>query len=210
MPQVRTHSAVVAELRDRSGLGLHQEDEVQNLDLEILQYPIGRSSRYIENSSKNRDEWLRAIGDTPVEVRRVVCGLAEEQLDTPYRPGGWTVRQVVHHYADDHLNSYVRFKLALTEEAPAIQLYGEALWAELPDARLGPIEPSLRLLEALHERWMGAWNALAQSDWQRTFNHPKRGPVSLEQLAALYAWHGKHHVAQVRALRVRNSWTEES
>ena len=152
------------------------------MDLETLQYPIGRYSWSIENGSQNREEWLRAIGDTPGEVRRVVSGLTEEQLDTPYRPGGWTVRQVVHHYADDHMNSYVRFKLALTEEAPAIKAYREALWAELPDARLGPIEPSLNLLAALHKRWIGAWKTLAESDWLRTFYHPKRGPVSLERL----------------------------
>jgi len=182
------------------------------VDLETLQYPIGRFSWDAQTGSDSdqRDEWLRVIGDTPGEVRRVVSGLTEEQLDTPYRPGGWTVRQVVHHYADDHLNTYVRCKLALTEEAPVIKAYGEALWAELPDARLGPIEPSLSLLAALHQRWIATWRAMAKSDWLRTFQHPKRGPVSLEHLAALYAWHGKHHVAQVRALRVRNGWTEES
>jgi hypothetical protein len=179
------------------------------MDLETLQYPIGRSSWYVEHTSNNRDEWLLAIEETPGEVRKAVSGLTAEQLDTPYRPGGWTVRQVVHHYADDHLNSYVRFKLALTEEAPAIKPYGEALWAELPDARSGPIEPSLNLLSALHERWVQAWRALTPSDWLRTFHHPKRGAVSLEQLAALYAWHGKHHVAQVRALRQRNGWMQE-
>jgi DinB superfamily len=118
------------------------------VDLETLPYPIGRSAWYIENGPQNRSEWLQTIADTPVEVRRIASGLTESQLDTPYRPGGWTVRQVVHHYADDHLNSYVRFKLALTENEPAIKGYGEALWAELPDARLGPLEPSLSLLEA--------------------------------------------------------------
>lgn len=100
------------------------------------------------------------------------------------------MRQVVHHYADDHLNSYVRFKLALTEEAPTIKPYGEALWADLPDARQGPIEPSLTLLAALHERWVAAWTALREPDWQRAFHHPQRGPVTLEHLACLYAWQG--------------------
>src|SRR5258708_3566493 len=123
-----------------------------NLDLETLQYPIGRSQWNAENSSRDREEWLRVIEATPAEVRRVVSGLDDMQWDTPYRPGGWTVRQVVHHYADDHMNSYIRFKLALTEDAPTIKGYGEALWAELPDARVGPIEPSLKLLEALHLR----------------------------------------------------------
>jgi hypothetical protein len=147
----------------------------QTVDLEMLQYPIGRFQWNIEGSAGRQEEWLRAIAGTPAEVRRVVAGLSEEQLDTPYRPGGWTVRQVAHHYADDHLNSYVRFKLALTEEAPAIKAYSEPLWAELPDARQGPIEPSLALLSALHQRWVAAWRALGEADWQRTFVHPKRG-----------------------------------
>jgi hypothetical protein len=176
---------------------------------ESLQYPIGPFQWEAEHAAQNRDEWLLIISDTPRELRRVVSGLAEDQLDTVYRPGGWTVRQVVHHYADDHMNTYIRFKLALTEECPTIKPYSEPLWAELPDARRGPIEPSLRLLESLHQRWVQAWRALEMSDWLRTFNHPRRGSVSLEQLASLYAWHGRHHVAQVRALRIRNGWNEE-
>jgi hypothetical protein len=175
-----------------------------SVDLESLQYPIGRF-RW-DNQTDSREASLRAIADTPAQVRQVVLGLTEEQLNTPYRPEGWTVRQVVHHYADDHLNSYVRFKLALTEDAPTIKSYEETLWAELPDARLGPVEPSLKLLEALHPRWVIAWRALEEPDWLRTFRHPKRGPVSLEELASLYAWHGRHHVAQVQALRSRSGW----
>ncbi len=178
------------------------------MDLETLQYPIGRFQW--DAVCPNRSECLRAIEDTPGELRRVVRGLTEEQLDTAYRPGGWTVRQVAHHYADDHLNTYVRFKWALTEDAPLIKGYSEPLWAELPDARTGPVEPSLDLLTALHQRWMLAWRSLQEQDWLRTFRHPKRGDVSLEQLASLYAWHGRHHVAQVRALRVRNGWQESS
>jgi hypothetical protein len=178
------------------------------VDLETLQYPIGRFSWNGESSAQFRDEWLNAIEATPAELRRAVGGLSEDQLDTPYRPGGWTVRQVVHHYADDHMNSYMRFKLALTEDAPTIKPYSEPLWGELPDARMGPVEPSLILLAALHQRWMAAWRALAPSDWLRTFYHPRSGnTVSLERLAAQYAWHGRHHVAQVRALRLRNGWT---
>jgi hypothetical protein len=179
------------------------------MDLENLQYPVGRFQWTGEYDPGNRGEWLQTISDTPGNVRRVVDGLTEEQLDTPYRPGGWTVRQVVHHYADDHLNSYIRFKLALTEDGPRIKGYSEALWAELPDARLGPLEPSLRLLTALHRRWVQAWRALEDADWRRTFVHPGRGEVSLDQLARLYHWHGQHHVAQVRALRVRNGWIEQ-
>jgi hypothetical protein len=180
--------------------------EVSQVDLEALQYPIGRFRWEPGDGPGSRGGWLNIIAETPAELRRAVSGLSEEQLDTPYRPAGWTVRQVVHHYADDHMNSYVRFKWALTEEGPTIKGYFEALWAELPDARLGPIEPSLVLLAALHQRWMSAWRALQEPDWQRTFRHPNRGPVTLEKLAALYAWHGRHHVAQVRALRERNGW----
>jgi len=126
--------------------------------------------------------------------------------DTPYREGGWTVRQVVHHYADDHLNSYVRFKLALTEEAPLIKGYSESAWAKLSDARSGPVEPSRQLLAALHERWVTAWESLTEKEWERTFVHPKRGPVSLDELACLYAWHGRHHVTQITRLRERMGW----
>ncbi len=176
------------------------------MELETLQYPIGRFHWKIENGAQQRESWLAAIAETPAGVRRAVAGLSREQLDTPYRPGGWTVRQVVHHYADDHMNSYIRFKWALTEDAPVIKGYLEAVWAELPDARTGPIEPSLELLDALHQRWMEGWRALTEEDWRRTFVHAKRGPVTLEQLAALYHWHGRHHVAQVQALRARNGW----
>jgi len=179
------------------------------MELETLQYPIGRFSWNGESDPQIREEWLGIIAGTPDELRRVTAGLSEDQLDTPYRPGGWTVRQVVHHYADDHINSYVRFKLALTEDVPTIKPYSEPAWGELPDARLGPIEPSLALLTALHQRWIAAWRALTPSDWQRAFIHPRSGAtVSVERLAAQYAWHGRHHVAQIRALGQRSGWTE--
>jgi hypothetical protein len=173
---------------------------------EDLQYPIGRFQWTGTSMREDRAEWIRVIAATPAELRDAVAGLSEEQLDVPYREGGWTARQVVHHYADDHMNSYVRFKLALTEEAPAIKGYSESLWGELPDARLGPVEPSLRLLEALHERWVSAWESLRDVEWGRTFVHPGRGAVSLEHLASLYAWHGRHHVMQIRRLRERSRW----
>ena len=154
-----------------------------------------------------RDAWLRTIEETPASLRTAVTGFSGAQLDTPYRPDGWTVRQVVHHYADDHMNSYVRFKLALTEDTPVIKPYSEPLWGELPDARLSPIEPSLVLLEALHLRWITAWRALTLAEWSRTFVHPRSGrAVSLDRLAAQYDWHGRHHVAQINALRERNGW----
>ena len=180
------------------------------MDLETLQYPIGRFSWSFESTPELREERLRIIEATPAELRRVIAGLSEEQLNMPYRPDGWTVRQVVHHYADDHMNSYIRFKLALTEDRPTANAYSEPLWGELPDARTGPIEPSLMLLEGLHQRWVAAWRALAPADWSRAFIHPRSGKaISLDALAALYAWHGRHHVAQVRALRERNGWTAE-
>jgi hypothetical protein len=177
------------------------------MDLETLQYPIGRFSWNGDTDPQAREQRLRVIETTPAELRRAVSGLTGVQLDTPYRPDGWTVRQVVHHYADDHMNSYIRFKLALTEDSPVIKPYSEPAWGDLPDARTGPVEPSLALLAALHERWVGAWRALAPEDWPRTFVHPRNGStVSLDRLAALYAWHGRHHVAQILALRTRNGW----
>jgi hypothetical protein len=171
------------------------------MDLETLQYPIGRSSRDV--LAGTRGEWLQTIAEMHHELRNAVSGLSAGQLDTPYRPGGWTVRHVVHHYADDHMNSYIRMKLALTEDAPTIKGYFEPVWAELPDARTGDIRPSLALLDGLHVRWVAAWKVLEDSQWQRTFVHPNRGAVTVEQLAALYDWHCRHHVAQILALRER-------
>jgi uncharacterized damage-inducible protein DinB len=174
--------------------------------MENLQYPIGRF-HWPDNSNPSvRSGWIRTIAKTPSTLQQAIAGLTPEQLDVPYRDGGWTIRQVVHHYADDHMNTYVRFKLALTEEAPLIKGYAEGVWAELPDARSGPIEPSLQLLAALHERWVMAWESLQETDWARTFVHPVRGPVSLDHLACLYAWHGLHHVSQITRLRERRGF----
>ncbi len=176
--------------------------------MEELQYPIGRFDWSADLAGMSqREEWLQAIASTPRKLREAVRGLDAAQLDTRYRDGGWTVRQVVHHYADDHMNSYVRFKWALTEKAPLIKGYLQAEWAEVPDARTGPIEPSLDLLDALHLRWVAAWRALDETQWSSGFMHPVRGLVTLEQLAALYAWHGAHHVAQIARLRERKGWT---
>jgi hypothetical protein len=174
--------------------------------MEALQYPIGRFQWETDLAPVKRREWIRIIADTPRMVRAAVDGLDAGQLDTRYRDGGWTVRQVVHHYADDHMNSYMRFKLALTEENPPVQGFSEAACGELPDAVTGPIEPSLHLLEALHSRWVAGWESLEDAQWARGFVHPKRGFVSLDQLAALYHWHGRHHVAQIVGLRERNGW----
>ena len=180
------------------------------MDLETLQYPIGRFFWNGEAGEELREGWLKDIESTPAELRRSVAGLNATQLDTPYRPGGWTVRQVVHHYADDHMNAYVRFKLALTEDTPTIKPYSEPAWGELSDARIGPVEPSLILLTALHQRWLAGWRLLAADDWKRAFVHPRSGnTVSLERLGAQYSWHGRHHVAQIRALRNRSDWGGE-
>ena len=151
-------------------------------------------------------------GSTRLQLHRhdfgaAVAGLAAGQLDTPYREGGWTVRQVVHHLPDSHLNAYTRMKLALTEEEPTIKPYEEARWAELPDARGGDIEPSLRLLESLHQRWLMLLRDLKPADFDRQFRHPEHGRIfKLSETLALYAWHGRHHVAHISALRQRMRW----
>ena len=174
--------------------------------IEDPRYPIGRFEWATKATPADRAGWIRLIAGTPASLRDAVAGLSAQQLDTPYREGGWTVRQVVHHYADDHMNSYMRFKLALAEDAPLIKGYAESVWAELPDARTAPVEPSLQLMDALHQRWVIAWESLKESDWPRTFVHPTRGTVSLDQLAGLYAWHGQHHVAQINRLRKARGW----
>ena len=140
-------------------------------------------------------------------MREAIRGLNEKQLDTPYRDGGWTVRQVVHHVPDSHLNAYTRVKLALTENAPTIKPYDEAAWAALPDSRSTPIETSLRMLEALHERWTGLLRSMKPEDFQRRFTHPEHGKTfTLDWLVAMYAWHGRHHVAHITSLRERMGW----
>ena len=139
-------------------------------------------------------------------LRQAVAGLNDEQIDTPYREGGWTVRQVVHHVADSHMNAYVRARLTLTEDRPLVQPYDEKVWAVLHDARTAPIEPSLALIEGLHARFVALLRSLSPSDFTRTFRHPETGEWSLERLVAFYAWHGKHHTAHIRSLRERMGW----
>ncbi|MEK6570441.1 MAG: YfiT family bacillithiol transferase, partial [Bacteroidota bacterium] len=151
-------------------------------------------------------QFIQHLADAPANLRGAVRGLSDRQLDTPYRPGGWTVRQVVHHVPDSHLNAYIRFKLALTENEPTIKPYEQQLWAELPDARTGPIEMSLALLEALHKRWVLLLQSLNPSDFNRTFRHPELGLMTLDRTLALYAWHGRHHVAHITSLRERMGW----
>jgi hypothetical protein len=171
-----------------------------------LQYPIGRFSYEGENSPARRERFINDISELPAQLRAAVAGLTDEQLDTPYRDGGWTVRQVVHHLADSHLNSYVRTRLALTEEVPTITAYDEAQWAELEDARHAPVEVSLALIEALHDRWVRLLRSLQPEDFAREFNHSERGTVSLDNNLALYSWHCKHHTAHINNLRARQGW----
>lgn len=171
-----------------------------------LQYPIGKFSFQAPLTEDDRQRCLDDISHAPANLRAAVSGLSEDQLDTPYRPAGWSVRQVVHHVPDSHMNAYVRFKLALTEQEPTIKPYAEDRWAVLADTRTTPIEVSLMLLESLHTRWMRLLGSLAAADWKRTFRHPDLGVMSLERTLALYAWHGRHHVAHITSLRERSGW----
>lgn len=171
-----------------------------------LRYPIGDFQFNGKATESDRRRSLDIIENTPAKMRAALKGLAEKQLDIPYRPGGWTVRQVVHHVPDSHLNAYVRFKLALTEDVPTIKAYDEQLWAKLEDSKSTPIETSLTLLESLHARMTVLLRSLKAADFARKFNHPERGPMTIDSLLALYAWHGPHHVAHITELRKREGW----
>lgn len=171
-----------------------------------LRYPIGPFEWRGENSADDRRRYLDEIEQAPARLRGAVAGLDNQQLDTPYRPSGWTVRQVVHHLPDSHLNSYVRFRLALTEDEPTIKPYDESRWAELTDARTAPVEISLAFIESLHRRWMVLLRSLTPADFARQFRHPELSVVSLDRNLALYAWHGRHHVAHITSLRERMGW----
>lgn len=172
---------------------------------EDLRYPIGEFSREIEITPELRKEWIDQIATCPALVRQAVEGLRDEQLDTPYRPEGWTIRQTVHHIPDSHLNSYVRFKLALTEDNPVIRPYFEEKWAELADSKM-PIAVSLDLLENIHERWVNVLNSLGDEDRARKLRHPDTGEWTVEEFIGLYAWHGRHHAAHITSLRERMGW----
>jgi hypothetical protein len=175
-------------------------------EMSDLRYPIGKFHFEAPLTEEQKEKFLSDISHTPANLRAAVSGLSDPQLDTPYRPEGWTVRQVVHHVPDSHVNAYVRFKLALTEDEPTIKPYAEDRWAVLADSQTTPIEVSLMLLESLHTRWMRLLGSLAAADWKRSFRHPEMGLMSLEKQLALYAWHGRHHVAHITSLRERNSW----
>lgn len=171
-----------------------------------LRYPIGPFKLDATPTEEHIQRAIQEISEAPAKLRAAVEGLLPEQLDTPYRPGGWTVRQVVHHVPDSHLNSYCRFKLALTEDEPTIKAYHEDRWAELDDSRTAPIEVSLAMLESLHKRWVLMLQSLAPADFARTFRHPEIGVLSLAKNVCLYAWHGRHHAAHITSLRERMGW----
>lgn len=171
-----------------------------------LRYPIGVFRYEGELGEDGRRRAIDHIEAAPARLRDAAQGLSPQQLDTAYRPGGWTVRQVVHHLPDSHMNAYVRFKLALTEEEPTVKLYDEARWAELADVQKAPLEVSFVLLEALHQRWVLLLRSLRAEDFARAMRHPEHGMMSLDHALGYYAWHGRHHVAHITALRERLGW----
>ena len=170
-----------------------------------LRYPIGRFTAPDPVTRDRVDAWIADIATLPADLRRTVSVLTDVRLDTPYRPGGWTVRQVVHHLPDSHMNSLIRFKWALTEDRPVIKAYDEKGWAELPDAR-SPIGPSLNLLDALHRRWTELLGGLSRAQLQREFVHPESGAATLAVTVGAYAWHGRHHLAHIERLIERERW----
>jgi hypothetical protein len=173
-----------------------------------LRYPVGKFSRPTKAlTSAERGAMIDEIAAAPAALRAAIRDFDDRKLDTPYRPGGWTVRQVVHHLPDSHVNAYCRFKLALTEDSPTIKPYDESKWAETPDGRSSLVEESVTLLEALHKRWILLLRAMKPADFERQLNHPEwDAPLSLDSMLALYAWHGRHHVAHVTSLRQREGW----
>jgi hypothetical protein len=171
-----------------------------------LQYPIGKFVLDPDATEEKRKRLIEEIAAAPGLFRKATAGLTETQLDTPYRDGGWTVRQVVHHMADSHANNLLRFRLALTEDNPAITGYDPAKWAEIPDAKLGPVGVSLALLQAVHDRWVLLLRAMSPADFARTFRRPDGQMVTLDRALQTYAWHGKHHAAHITGLRDRMGW----
>jgi hypothetical protein len=176
-------------------------------ELETLRYPIGRFSAMPELDATSIKPYISQIEGLPLWLDYSIENLDAAQLATAYRPGGWTVAQVIHHVADSHMNAYVRFKLALTEEAPIIKPYDEGAWAEMPDVEATPVNVSITLAHALHRRWADAARRLDDVQWKRTFFHPEQGrAIPLWEMTAMYAWHGRHHVEHIRGLRERMNW----
>ncbi len=182
-------------------------EKIATTDLETLRYPIGKFKPPVNIGTDDIKRWIDVLEHYPEEMRNAVTGLNDAQLDTPYRDGGWTIRQVVHHVPDSHLNAYVRFKLALTEDNPTIRPYLEDRWAELPDSKSAPVESSLALLESVHRRWVTVLKNMSPSDFKRTFYHPESKVTrTLEVVLCLYDWHAKHHLAHITELKKRMDW----
>ena len=174
--------------------------------MDDLAYPIGRFRASQDHSPVARRDRIEAIAELPGRLSRAVEGLDDVQLDTAYRPGGWTIRQLVHHVADSHVNAVVRLRLALTEDGPTIKPYNQEAWASLPDATGGPVGPSLEILQGLHARWVALLRTLPPGAFSRTVLHPEVGPITVDWILDQYSWHGRHHVAQILAARARLGW----
>jgi uncharacterized damage-inducible protein DinB len=171
-----------------------------------LRYPVGKFQRGAKPTEEQRCQWIAVMAEAPSRLTAAVEGLTAEQLDTPHRLGGWTVRQTVHHMADSHMNSFVRCKAALSEEEPPVTPFSGAIWAELPDAKSTSVESSVAIFTGLQERWVVQLRSLRPADWDRKFLHPEMGTMTIENLLALYEWHCRHHVAHITSLRERNGW----
>ncbi|SDB31278.1 DinB superfamily protein [Flavobacteriaceae bacterium MAR_2010_188] len=178
------------------------------MDIEKLKYPIGKFSYPVEFTPQNLNEAISEIEEFPNKVKQAVINLSDLQLDTPYREGGWTIRQVVHHCADSHINSLIRYKLALTEDNPTIKPYEEQLWAELADGKNIPIEPSMKMLEGIHYRWAVLLKSMNEEQFNRTFVHPSNNEkMTLKRATAMYAWHGKHHLGHITNIIEKEGWS---
>jgi len=171
-----------------------------------LQYPIGKFNYAGPLTAAQRAQCIDDIAATPKNLRAAAAGLSPEQIETPYRDGGWSIRQVLHHVPESHMNAFLRFKWALTEDQPNIKAYKEAEWAKTPDVAKTPVETSLTLLDALHERWVNLLRSMSPADFDRKLNHPENGPMTLDKMLALYSWHGKHHAAHITGLKQRKGW----
>jgi hypothetical protein len=172
---------------------------------EDLSFPIGKYDKDLEITRDQRKQFIKVIAELPNNLREAVKGLSDEQLDTPYRPEGWTPRQVIHHVGDSHMNSFIRFKLALTEDNPTIRPYAEDLWAQSAEYKM-PVDVSLDLIDSIHRRWTNLLESMSDEDFARTLNHPETGEWSLDGFLGLYAWHSRHHTAHINNLKKRNGW----
>ena len=173
---------------------------------EDIRYPVGKWARQPTVDAKTCGTLIQQIAEAPAALAAAVKGLTEDQLDTPYRPGGWTPRQIVHHIADSHMNAYIRFKLGVTEDNPTVKPYNEQTWAETADGKNAPLDLSMPVILGLHRRWDQFLLSLDMTAFARTINHPERGPMALTDLLQLYAWHGRHHTAHITGLRQRMGW----